>query len=79
MQFDIPLHGREPDLAGIERRLLEADPACLVDRDPATGHLRVSTCAGREEVAMVLQAFGLAIRTADIAIVPSVCCGGCSG
>lgn len=79
MQLDIPLQGRQVDVTRIEQCLLEADPAVVVDRDPATGHLRISTCAGRDEVAALLRATGLAVEEGDIAIVPSVCCGGCSG
>ena len=45
----------------------------------ASGHLRISTCAGRDEVALVLLAAGHPVEASDIAIVPSVCCGGCSG
>lgn len=79
MELDIPLPSQRVDLERIERLLLESDPAGVVDLDPATGHLRVSTCAGRDEVALVLLAAGHPVEPADINIVPSVCCGGCSG
>lgn len=79
MELDIRIPQTPVDVAGIERLLLDADPACLVDLDPATGRLRVSTCASRDEVALVLSAAGHPVAAGDIAIVPSVCCGGCSG
>jgi hypothetical protein len=79
MELDIRLPPQPVDIDRIVRLLLESDPAGVVDLDPATGHLRVSTCAGPDEVALVLFAAGHPVETADIAIVPSVCCGGCSG
>ncbi|MBO9716189.1 MAG: hypothetical protein J7507_05115 [Pseudoxanthomonas sp.] len=80
MELDIRLPPQPPvDIARIERLLLDSDPAGVVDLDPATGHLRVSTCAERDEVASVLSAAGHPVQIADISIVPSVCCGGCSG
>lgn len=79
MELDIRL-GRGPvDMDGIERLMLDTDPASVVDVDPATGHLRVSTCADHDEVLLVLFAAGCPVTAQDIAIVPSVCCGGCSG
>lgn len=79
MELDIILRNRPVDVGHIERLLLEADPAGVVDLDAATGHLRISTCAARDEVALVLLAAGHPVEAADIVIVPSVCCGGCSG
>ena len=79
MELDIILRTAPVDVGNIERLLLEADPAGVVDLDASTGHLRVSTCADRNEVALVLLAAGHPVEASDIAIVPSVCCGGCSG
>ena len=79
MELDIRLPLQPIDVDRIERLLLDSDPSGVVDLDPATGHLRVSTCAGRDEVARLLHAAGHPVEPSDISIVPSVCCGGCSG
>jgi hypothetical protein len=79
MELDIRLPAQSVDLGRIERLLLDSDPAGIVDIDPATGHLRVSTCAGPDEVAQVLRTAGHPVEASAITIVPSVCCGGCSG
>ncbi|KAF1692092.1 hypothetical protein MNQ95_04465 [Pseudoxanthomonas daejeonensis] len=79
MELDIILRTGPVDVGHIERLLLEADPAGVVDLDAASGHLRISTCAARDEVAAILAAAGHPVEVPDIVIVPSVCCGGCSG
>ncbi|WP_372018063.1 hypothetical protein [Pseudoxanthomonas sp. 10H] len=79
MELDIRLPARQVDVERIERQLLDCDPAGVVDLAPATGHLRVSTCAAPDEVARILSDSGHPVAASDISIVPSVCCGGCSG
>ena len=79
MELDIRLPAGQADLARIEQLLLETDPAAVVDRDRGTGHLRLSTCAGHDEVARILAVAGSPVEAGAITIVPSVCCGGCSG
>ena len=79
MELDIRVDPARIDLAGIERALLGSDPAALVDLDPSSGHLRVATCAAPAEVRAVLAAAGVPVPAEAIQILPSVCCGGCSG
>ncbi|RRN59068.1 hypothetical protein EIM48_03240 [Pseudoxanthomonas sp. SGNA-20] len=79
MELDIRIDPTRVDLARIEQALLESDPAALVDLDPASGHLRVATYAGTAEVGAILAAAGVPVPQQAIHIVPSVCCGGCSG
>ena len=79
MELDIRVEAARIELARIRRSLLESDPAALVDLDPATGHLRVATCASPAEVRTILATAGVPLPQEAIGIVPSVCCGGCSG
>ena len=79
MELDIRLPAHGLDIHRIERQLLDIDPAGIVDIDPANGHLRVSSCASRDEVARILGQAGHPVAPAAVSIVPSVCCGGCSG
>ncbi|WP_374012926.1 hypothetical protein [Pseudoxanthomonas koreensis] len=77
MEFKISIE--HPQLQDIEQRLLDIDPAGLVDVDTADGRVRVSTCIQPFELAMTLAAAGHPVAVADIELQPSVCCGGCSG
>lgn len=77
MEFKI--HIERPHLETIEQRLLDIDPASLVDVDTTDGRVRVSTCAQPFELAMALAAAGHPVAVADIELMPSICCGGCSG
>ncbi len=68
----------QPDLQAIEQRLLELDPAGLVDLD-AAGVLRLSTLAQANDLVAVMAAAGHPVALRDIEQQASVCCGGCSG
>ena len=69
-----------PASAGqINQLLQDSDPAAVVALDPASGNLRVATCASPGEVHSILTGAGLELAADAIEIVPSVCCGGCSG
>lgn len=78
MEFHVRVPG-QLDLDAIETRLLELDPAVLVDHDAGAGQLRISTVAQPEELAMAMAAAGVPVALRDIEPQPSVCCGGCSG
>lgn len=77
MEFKIRID--HPGLDAIERRVLDVDPAAMVDLDAADGRVRVSTCVQPFELAMALAAAGHPVAVADIEQLPSVCCGGCGG
>ncbi|KAF1684916.1 hypothetical protein B1992_13875 [Pseudoxanthomonas broegbernensis] len=77
MEFKIRIGN--PRIDGIEHHLLQLDPAGLVDVDAADGRVRIATCAQPFELAMILAAAGHPVAVSDIELMPSVCCGGCSG
>lgn len=79
MEYVIRLAEAPTDLASIEHRLLDLDPAALLDRDAATGVLRCSTSATALELLHALADAGYRVMPNAIERLPSVCCGGCSG
>ena len=66
----------QPEL--IEGALLDADPAAVFDIDPAAG-LRIATSLGVDELRALMQALGCEVSREQIEVLPSICCGGCSG
>jgi hypothetical protein len=60
-------------------RLLDLDPAALIDLDHASGHLRIATLAHSEDLLTLLRDLEPGVTAADIEHIPSGCCGGCGG
>lgn len=79
MQYAIPLDVATLDLAVLEAQLQHFDPAGMVDYDPASSRLRVSTIVLAIELVFILEQAGHRVPLNQIEHVPSVCCGGCSG
>lgn len=79
MEFHIQFGDTRVDIESIEQRLLDLDPAGMVDLDLVSGRLRVSTLAPLRAVAGVLAAAGHQVALHDIQQQPSACCGGCGG
>lgn len=79
MQFKVQSLPTTPDVPRLEAALADVDPAALVDFDAPRATLRVSTLLEPAQVARVLSDAGLAVDAAQLAPVPSECCGGCGG
>jgi len=79
MEYHIDMARPVPDLARLEAAVLEEDPSAVVDLDQSGQVLRVSTSTGTRDLAWVLGAAGCPVGRRSITIVPSICCGGCSG
>ena len=77
MVFRIRLALATPDVTAIGEALRQADPAALVDLDPAGGALRATAWLGGGELATVLAQAGY--PPSEVQQLASVCCGGCSG
>ncbi|HOV97218.1 MAG TPA: hypothetical protein PK789_10730 [Thermomonas sp.] len=77
MEYRVTLATAAPNLAVIDDAIRDADPAALVDQDPADGTLRVTAWINAEELAAVLAQAGIAATRVELQ--PSVCCGDCSG
>ena len=67
-----------PDPARIEDALLDADPAAVFDIDPS-GDLRVACSLDVDDLRGVLRQLGCEVSREQVEVLPSICCGGCSG
>lgn len=79
MQFKLRVTRPDLDLRGLESALRGADPAAMLDLDPAGRHLRVATTLGKVELSHRLTSAGCATTPESLQDVPSECCGGCGG
>lgn len=71
---DAPL--LEPDR--LAHALFEADPAAVFDID-SSGGVRIATSLDVHELLALLHATGCEVARDNVKILPSICCGGCSG
>lgn len=79
MEFHIRLAGTRPDLAAIDEAVRAVDPAAVVDIDPTGAVLRVMAAMSADELACRVTGAGHPVAGDEVAQLPSVCCGGCSG
>lgn len=79
MQYRIITTSPGAAVDAAEAAITAADPAALVDLDPQGGALRVSTCAGDDELVELLNGAGIAVTPLQVLRLPSECCGGCGG
>jgi len=79
MEYHIPVRAPLAAFEAIDDAIRDADPAALVDIDPAGTTLRISTLLPRVQVAGLVSAAGYPVETGQVHQLPSICCGGCSG
>ena len=79
MEYALSPRADAPDPEALERLLHAIDTGALVDRDPLTGALRISSMAAADEVVDALREAGCELNAAQLVRVPSTCCGGCGG
>jgi hypothetical protein len=79
VQYRLAMPVGHEQLETLRHSLCGADPAALVDFDPDTGELRISSCMTPGEAAFALRHAGFDVSTAQIRLQPSECCGGCAG
>lgn len=79
MQFAFDAPGCAADLATIERRIVDIDPAALLDLDADGRTIRISTVLTPAELLDCLDRTGLPAESRHLRQLPSTCCGGCSG
>jgi hypothetical protein len=68
-----------PDVASLDRAIVDLDPAAVVDLDADGRTIRMATVLTRAELLACLAEAGLHADNARLRQLPSVCCGGCSG
>lgn len=79
MEFHITMAVSPADIGAIENAILAIDPSVLVDIDPAGRALRVATSVDLAQLLALMRQAGFAVGRDEVAQVPSICCGGCSG
>lgn len=79
MQYRVALSVGPDQLETLCHSLRRADPAVLVDFDPHSGELRISSCMTPGETVFALRHSGFDVTSAQVRLQPSECCGGCSG
>ena len=78
-QFRVSLSGPTPNLQVLEEALLEADPSVLLDIEPLSRVLRISTLLDEHGLLPALSRGGFPISATQLERVPAECCGGCGG
>ena len=79
MEFHIKIAGSMPDLGAIEHAIHAVDPSALADIDPAGHTLRVAASVDAVQLVSLISQAGYPVVQQQVAQVPSICCGGCSG
>ena len=79
MEFHVTLTGPSPDLRAVNDAICGVDPAAVVDIDAASQTLRVAASVTAAELVSLIGQAGYPIAQHQVAQLPSVCCGGCSG
>ena len=79
MEFRVARTGRMPTRECLEQALLDADPAAVFDIDAGTGVLRIAASIEVDGLRALLRKVGCEVAREDVAVLPSICCGGCSG
>ena len=79
MEYTLAPNAGVPDPESLERLLHAIDTAALVDHDPLTGTLRISSIAAAGEVIDLLHEAGCELAPSQLVRLPSTCCGGCGG
>ena len=79
MEFRVQLTGPLPDARRLEMLLQAEDPAAIGEFDGAAMVWRVNTALSARDLASLLGRAGCPTPLAQVNMLPSVCCGGCSG
>lgn len=79
MEVHVRLRSDKVNHLEIIESLVSLDPSAVADYSEEESCLRISTVLTYSEVLHALKVSGLGPASYDISIVPSVCCGGCSG
>jgi hypothetical protein len=80
MEYRVELFGTPMPAAATLEALLEAeDAAAVADLDRVNHVWRVSTNLGSGDLLALLARIGCRVAPGNVKLLPSVCCGGCSG
>jgi hypothetical protein len=79
MEYQVQLPALPADAARLEAMLEAEDPSAVSEVDGAALQWRVNTLLGAADLAALLGRAGLPTPLSKVRMLPSVCCGGCSG
>ena len=79
MEYRVNLAGSLPDAERLSSLLAAEDPAAIGELDRAASVWRVNTMLSTRDLLGLLDRSGCAVAPAQVILLPSVCCGGCSG
>jgi hypothetical protein len=79
MEFRIDLNGASPDATRLASQLADLDPSATGALDPERGLWRVNTVLRAGDLVALLADAGCPIAPQQVTLLPSTCCGGCSG
>ncbi len=79
MEYRVQLATFLPDADRLAAILQSEDPAAVSELDGAACVWRVNTALGSRELVSLLGRAGYPTSMAQVTLLPSICCGGCSG
>ena len=79
MEFRVQLSAALPDADRLNALLQAEDPSAVGEFDGATKLWRVNTALSSDDLVSLLGRAGCSTPLAQVTVLPSVCCGGCSG
>ncbi len=79
MEFRVQLSNPLPDPQRLAAMLQSEDPAAVSELDGAEQVWRVNTALDSRDLVALLGRAGSPIALSSVSMLPSVCCGGCSG
>jgi hypothetical protein len=79
MEFRVQLSAALPDADRLGALLEAEDPAAVGELDGAAKVWRVNTALSSGDLVSLLGRAGCPTPLAQVTVLPSVCCGGCSG
>lgn len=79
MEFQIALTDACPGPDVIQDIMFEVDPSAVVDLDMSGLVMRISSYVTVTDLIEVLRRTGWTVAPEQVAQLPTICCGGCSG
>jgi hypothetical protein len=79
MEFHIALTDACPSPDVIQDAMFDADPNAVVDLDMSGLVMRISSYVTASDLIEILRRTGWAVAPEQVAQLPTICCGGCSG
>lgn len=79
MEFAVDLRAPLPEASRLRALLESEDPAAVGELDGAAAVWRVNTALSSLDLVALLERAGCPTPLSQVRLLPSTCCGGCSG